>query len=343
MEERRLREVKKLTRKEGCLGLNKGPPVSRMSEQRWFPGRAEQHQEKLGAEPEGRGGHCQSITSRPRTTDGMTMVQVGRGGDGGGRHRPDTRQTHGVVPPRPGGQPGKQSTHPRSGELGPKAPGMKGIMIRTTGFQGQWPTRRGTVVCFCPGPELSLRSADGGSLFCRHCARGVETISTSDRLLPTALRARCGSSQMQKQRHKEVSRLSKATERAGGKASTPALALARDHDSTKLLSKVTQHRGPKSVLSPKPAGTDGQLAISGGTPSASGRPDMHPELPCSALRIHLLSDFCPSGPNAWAHLRLALNRTLGNLGRADVKTLPLSVPSAGAKSRTAPLSLTKVG
>ena len=78
MEERRLREVKKLTRKEGCLGLNKGPPVSRMSEQRWFPGRAEQHQEKLGAEPEGRGGHCQSITSRPRTTDGMTMVQVWR-------------------------------------------------------------------------------------------------------------------------------------------------------------------------------------------------------------------------------------------------------------------------
>ena len=176
----------------------------------------------------------------------------------------------------------------------------------------------------------------------RHCARGVENISTSDQLLPAALRARCGGSQVQKQRHKEVSRLSKATER-GGKASTPALALARDHDSTKLLSKVTQHRGPKSVLSPKPAGTDGQLATFGGTPSASGRPDMHPELPWSALRIHLLSDFRPSDPNTWACLRLALNRTLGNLGRADVKTLTLSVPSAGAKSRTAPLSLTKVG
>lgn len=80
----------------------------------------------------------------------------------------------------------------------------------------------------------------------RHCARGVENISTSDQLLPAALRARCGSSQVQKQRHKEVSRLSKATERAGGKASTPALALARDHDSTKLLSKVTSPRSPNT-------------------------------------------------------------------------------------------------
>lgn len=70
---------------------------------------------------------------------------------------------------------------------------------------------------------------------------------------------------------------------------------------------------------------------------------MHPGLPRSALRVHLLSDFRPSGLNAWARLHLALNRTLGNLGRADVKTLPLSVPSAGAKSRTAPLSLTKAG
>ena len=64
MEEWRLRQVKKLTRKEGCLGLNKGPPVSRMSVQRWFPGQAEQHREKLGAEPEGGGGHCPSITSQ---------------------------------------------------------------------------------------------------------------------------------------------------------------------------------------------------------------------------------------------------------------------------------------
>ena len=79
----------------------------------------------------------------------------------------------------------------------------------------------------------------------RHCARGVENISTSDQLLPAALRARCGGSQVQKQRHKEVSRLSKATER-GGKASTPALALARDHDSTKLLSKVTSPRSPNT-------------------------------------------------------------------------------------------------
>lgn len=90
MEEWRLRQVKKLTRKEGCLGLNKGPPVSRMSVQRWFPGQAEQHREKLGAEPEGGGGHCPSITSRPSTTDGMTTVQVGRGGDWGGRHGPDS-------------------------------------------------------------------------------------------------------------------------------------------------------------------------------------------------------------------------------------------------------------
>lgn len=60
-------------------------------------------------------------------------------------------------------------------------------------------------------------------------------------------------------------------------------------------------------------------------------------------RVHLLSDVHPSGPNAWARLHPALGRTLGNLGWADGKTLPFSVPSAGAKSRMVPLSLTKAG
>lgn len=189
--------------------MNKGPPVSRMSEQRW-PGRAEQHREKLGAEPKGGGGHCPSITSRPRATDGMTTVQVGRGGDRGSGHGPDTRQTHGVVPPRPGGQPGKQSTHPRSGEPGPKAPTMKGIMIRTTGFQG--PHVEVLWSASARGRSSPRGQQTEGACSAQTLGRGVETISTSDRLLPTALRARCGGSQMRKQRHKEVSRLSKATE-----------------------------------------------------------------------------------------------------------------------------------
>ena len=115
----------------------------------------------------------------------MTTVQVGREGDRGSRHGPDTRQTHGVVPLRPGGQPGKQSTHPRSGEPGPKAPRMKGIMIRTTGFQGRRPTRRSTVVCFCPGPQLSPRSADGGSLLCTDTAPGA--LKPSARLTDSSL------------------------------------------------------------------------------------------------------------------------------------------------------------
>lgn len=62
---------------------------------------------------------------------------------------------------------------------------MKGIMIRTTGFQGRWPTHRGTVVCFCPGPELSLRSADGGSLLCTDTAPGA--LKTSARLTNSSL------------------------------------------------------------------------------------------------------------------------------------------------------------
>ena len=115
----------------------------------------------------------------------MTTVQVGREGDRGSRHGPDTRQTHGVVPLRPGGQPGKQSTHPRSGEPGPKAPRMKGIMIRTTGFQGRRPTRRSSVVCFCPGPQLSPRSADGGSLLCTDTAPGA--LKPSARLTDSSL------------------------------------------------------------------------------------------------------------------------------------------------------------
>ena len=224
---------------------------------------------------------------------------------------------------------------------------MKGIMIRTTGFQGRWSTHRGTVVCFCPGPELSLRSADGGSLLCTDTAPGA--LKTSARLTNSSLQLYGPGAAVHRCRNKGIKKSAGCPRPQSEQEAKPARqpwrwlgtttarsfsprSPAQGHPTQRtqvcLVSKACRDRWPACYF--------------WGHTFCLWTP-RHAPRAWSALRIHLLSDFRPSDPNTWACLWLALNRTLGNLGRADVKTLTLSVPSAGAKSRTAPLSLTKVG